>query len=1098
MNHPTPRRQRLVFIAFSLAALLLAARPCRADESESASRERFEKEIRPVLVERCYECHNSTTQKKGGLALDCREALLAGGDSGPAIIPGSPDKSRLIRAIAHADSKLKMPKGGPKLDDKVVASFSRWIQSGAFDPRDRAPTAQQLAQQTGWEAVRARRMQWWSFQPIVRPPLPPVGDAHWPVNPVDRFVLAKLEAEHLAPAAEADRPTLIRRVTFALTGLPPTPAEIDAFCADPSGDAYEKVVDRLLASPQFGERWARHIMDWFRYADTHGSEGDPPIPYAWRYRDYLIRALNADVPYDQLVREQLAGDLLPTPRIDPATGLNESALGITQYRFVQHGYAPTDALDEQICFTDNQIDVISKALLGVTVSCARCHNHKFDPISQTDFYALYGIMISARPAVICIDPPNRDKAQREKMLALKGQIRQAVARAWLKTADEFPDRLLAAPAVSQRQPPPVEAPPARKKKGQAEAEPVGWQAAIDESATYDGRRSPLHPWTQLRDLSGDSIKSKWKELAERQSADRDQAESGVFPLRWRLGGGDLRQWYRYGNGLGDATGAAGEFAVLPDGPGLIGDRFSPGAYSDLISSKDNAVLTSPRFKITTDEILFRAAGQGARLRLVVDNYPRADGPIFPTITLNSDAPHWFSLATKYWKGEWAYLEAATAADAPIPPQFPAGRSWFGVSEVVGRSGPQPPLQEPAYELAPLDPDGPVPADAREVAALYGRALRSAVEAWWSGHLTDSQAFFLGYLLRRGLLPNSAADLPEAAPLVADYRDLENTLPGPTRAAGVTDGDPVDQPLFIRGDHQHPAQPVARRFLEALDPRPYHTAGSGRLQLADSIVAPSNPLTARVIANRLWHHLFGVGIVSTPDNLGQLGELPTNQPLLDFLASDLRDNGWSLKRSIRQMVLSRAYRLGSEPSPQAIERDPGNRLLSHFRVHRLEAEAIRDNLLATAGALDRQMFGESVDAAVRRRSLYIRIDRLHLTPFLAAFDAPQPSATQGRREVTNVPAQSLTLLNDPFVIDLSQGWAQRIVHDPPDPTQRAAAMFKAAMGRAPSDEECNRLLEYLNASSADYAIAPADVSSDVRPWRDLAQAIFNLKEFIYIR
>jgi hypothetical protein len=266
---------------------------------------------------------------------------------------------------------------------------------------------------------------------------------------VDRFVLAKMRENGLAPGASADRRTLLRRVTFALSGLPPTPAEIDAFLNDESADAYAKVVDRLLTSPRFGERWARHFMDLFRYADTHGGEGNPTIPYSWRYRDYLIRALNSDLPYDRLVREHIAGDLLPDPRIDPATGVNESAQAIGHYRMVQHGYSPTDAMDEQITFTDNQIDVITKAFLGLTVSCARCHNHKFDPISQTDFYAMYGIMVSCRPAVIDLNIPGRDAVVRNRLIELKGQIKDRLADAWLRAADELPAKTSRRAAAGQ-------------------------------------------------------------------------------------------------------------------------------------------------------------------------------------------------------------------------------------------------------------------------------------------------------------------------------------------------------------------------------------------------------------------------------------------------------------------------------------------------------------------------------------------------------------------------------------------------------------------------------------------------------------------------
>ncbi|MFP6901437.1 MAG: DUF1549 domain-containing protein, partial [Opitutales bacterium] len=367
-----------------LPFLLLAWTPTlQADEGIDF----FEGKIRPVLVEHCYECHNSSGKAKGKLALDYKGGVLKGGSEGPAIIPGKPGESLLLQAVRHEFEDLRMPKDGPRLDKKVLADFAKWIAMGAPDPRDKPPSAEQLAKTTSWEAIRERRKQWWSFQPIRKPKIPTTTEAEWSQRPVDKFVLARMEQAKLAPNEEADALTLLRRLTFALVGLPPTLEQQEAFAKAAEQDlqaATEKLVDDLLALPQFGERWARHWMDWVRYADSHGSEGDPNIPNAYRYRNYLIRALNADVPYDQLVREHLAGDLLPKPRVDEELGLNESAIGTAHLRFVLHGFAPTDALDEHVRFTDDQIDVITKTFLGLTVSCARCHNHKFDAISQKD------------------------------------------------------------------------------------------------------------------------------------------------------------------------------------------------------------------------------------------------------------------------------------------------------------------------------------------------------------------------------------------------------------------------------------------------------------------------------------------------------------------------------------------------------------------------------------------------------------------------------------------------------------------------------------------------------------------------------------------
>ncbi|HAV62362.1 MAG TPA: hypothetical protein DCY13_08370, partial [Verrucomicrobiales bacterium] len=363
-------------LSLRLALIACCAGPLTLSASTARQLEFFESRIRPVLVQECYECHRSEGKRKGGLALDHREALRRGGDSGPAIVPGNPDGSLLLKAIRHENEDLQMPKSGAKLGDAAIADFAEWIRSGAADPRDHPPTEEEIARDSDWPAVRERRKLWWSFQPIQAHEPPPAA-AGASRHPVDRFINARLQEQGLPAAPPASREVLIRRLSYQLRGLPPTPEEIATFVADTDPAAYEKLVDRYLASPQFGERWARHWMDWLRYAESHGSEGDPMIPYAWRYRDYLIRALNADVPYDQLVKEHLAGDLLPAPRLNGELGLNESAIGPAHLRMVFHGFAPTDALDELVRFTDDQINVVSKAFLGLTVSCARCHDHKF-------------------------------------------------------------------------------------------------------------------------------------------------------------------------------------------------------------------------------------------------------------------------------------------------------------------------------------------------------------------------------------------------------------------------------------------------------------------------------------------------------------------------------------------------------------------------------------------------------------------------------------------------------------------------------------------------------------------------------------------------
>ncbi|MDB6038563.1 MAG: hypothetical protein JWM99_2404, partial [Verrucomicrobiales bacterium] len=393
----------------------------------------FESKIRPILSAECYECHDAT-KHKGGLRLDYRDGWLKGGDSGPAVVPGNTTKSLLFKAITHEDKELKMPEKGAKLEDRVIADFKTWIEMGAPDPRDTPPIAKSKTDVPWDDKLRARK-EWWSFQPVKPASIPAVTNTSWSAHPVDRFILAKLEEKNLQPAVGTDKRKLIRRLTFALTGLPPTPSEIDSFLKDASPDSYGRVVDRLLDSVHFGERWARHWMDLVRFAETHGSEGDPDIPEAWRYRDYLIRAFNADLPYNQFIREQIAGDLLPSPRINKEQGFNESILGIAQFRLVEHGFQPVDSQDDQVKVIENQIDVLGKTFEGLTIACARCHDHKFDPISQRDFYALYGILASSRPAEVTIDTPERLRIHREELESIKVRIKKALAEEWKKAAE---------------------------------------------------------------------------------------------------------------------------------------------------------------------------------------------------------------------------------------------------------------------------------------------------------------------------------------------------------------------------------------------------------------------------------------------------------------------------------------------------------------------------------------------------------------------------------------------------------------------------------------------------------------------------------------
>jgi Protein of unknown function (DUF1553)/Protein of unknown function (DUF1549)/Planctomycete cytochrome C/Concanavalin A-like lectin/glucanases superfamily len=947
---------------------LLLAGSAIAAEIKPEAQEFFEKKIRPVLAAECYECHGPT-KRKAGLRLDYRDGLLEGGDTGPAVIAGDVEKSLLIQSIKHLHDDLKMPKNGAKLDGGIVADFEKWVRMGAPDPRDKALTAAEASKDMDWTQVLKLRKQWWSFLPVTHPSPPAVKNEVWSQHPVDRFVLKKMEDAGLEPAKRADAGTLIRRISFVLTGLPPSPEEVAAFeksAIQNPQSAIESLVDRLLKSPRFGEKWARHWMDWVRYAESYGSEGDPAIPYASRYRDYLIRAFNADVPYPQMLREAVAGDLLPSPRLNKDLGLNESALGIAQLRMVLHGFSPVDTLDEMVTFTDNQIDVVSKAFQGLTVTCARCHNHKFDAISQADYYAMFGIFSSTHPAVIDAGLPDAGKAQRDELKALKEQIKAAVGKAWLQTVDQKP------------------ATDGAHKEGQMTADPL--------------------------DLK-----------------------------RW-----DLRKdkWFSDGEGVKQGATKAGEFSIAHQGSTFISHIHSSGVFSDLISTNDRGVLMSPRLKCEGGTLWIRAAGgSGARVRYIVDNYPRT-GTIHKAKEFKTDPDgllSWHKLDLDFWKGDEIFIQATTVADMAAETK-PDERSWFGITDAfITKSSDTPPNVQPTG-----DP-------------------RLAIEAWMNNTLTDEQADLLDSLLQAGKLPNDEKHLADAAPLIAKYREIESKLPQPARSPGVLEADGADASLFVRGDHKQPGEKVQRRFLEAIDARPYQPKNSGRLELAMSLTRADNPLTSRVIVNRLWHHVFGRGIVATTDNFGRLGTEPTHPDLLDFLASSFDKNGGSIKEMLRLLITSQTFQLDHHASAKAAESDPENFLLSHASVRRLEAEAIRDSILACSGKMSDEMFGDSVGSKDTRRSIYVKVLRNNLDPLLTVFDMPVPSSTRGRRDATNVPAQSLTLLNDPTIINWSTAWANRILQtEAKSDDDRVTIMFTEAFGRKPSADEVKQSVTYVRA------------------------------------
>ncbi len=775
-----------------------------ADKRDMAAIDRFENKVRPLLAARCWQCHGPE-KRKGGLRLDTAEAVGAGGDSGPVVVPGKPHESRLIEAIGYK-GELKMPPKG-KLGDAEIAELTEWVRAGAVWPGAGTPRPSLATQSGDGPLFTDEQKSFWAFQPP-RAPVPPVVTATgWATSPIDRFILAELQKKGLAPAPAADKRTLIRRATFDLTGLPPTLVEIDAFLSDQSPEAFAKVVDRLLVSPHYGERWARHWLDLARYADSNGMDENVAYANAYRYRDYVIRAFNADKPYDQFVAEQIAGDQIP-PAADAA--LNHDRLTATGFLVIgPKMLAEDDPMKMEMDIIDEQVDTVGRVFMGLTLGCARCHDHKFDPIPTADYYALAGIFKSTK------------SMQNHKVVAM------------------------------------------------------------------------------------------WNERA----------------------------------------------------------------------------------------------------------------------------------------------------------------------------------------LAPDEGRARLDAHKKEVARLQAEIMKLTARKAGSGRPEDLSR------LREAL-----AELQKHAPPIAEVMSVEDQAITNLR-------------IHVRGNHLTLGEEAPRRFPRILageNQPPLESSRSGRLELAAWLTGTDHPLTARVMVNRLWLWHFGDGLVGSPDNFGRLGEKPVNLDLLDWLSRRFVASGWSIKAMQRLIMLSSTYRMSTHFDPRAAQADPANRL--HWRTsrRRLDAEAIRDAILAVSGELDGSMGGTLLTEkshayvnsttktggtvyAVKRRSVYLPVIRSGLYDVFQAFDFADPSASNGKRIPTTVAPQALFMMNDQVVLKGSAAMAERLLTRPGlDDAGRVRHAYLTAYGRPPTDKEVARACDYLRRFAL--VLESQGVAPDARPlraWQALCQAIIAASEFIYL-
>jgi Protein of unknown function (DUF1553)/Protein of unknown function (DUF1549)/Planctomycete cytochrome C len=888
---------RRAFLLIGGVTALLAQAP-RPDVTGA---EFFEKKIRPVFATRCYVCHSASAPKiQGGLQLDTRDLLRRGGNSGSPIVPGDPNASLLIKALRYTEANLKMPPG-KALAPEVVADFEQWVRMGAPDPRTEAPKT----------TTANRSREWWSLKKPVRPEVPDISDKSWLKTPVDNFILAKLAEAKLKPSAPADKRTLIRRATYDLIGLPPTQTEIDEFAADTSANAFEKVVDRLLASPQYGVRWGRHWMDVSRYADT--ADGPDRFAFSYTYRDWVIGAFNEDMPFDQFAKKQIAAD-----QLDHGDKRDLAALG-----FITLGRSVPKGEHDMI---DDRIDVITRGLLGMTVTCARCHDHKFDPIPTRDYYSFYGIIANS------VEPVEYPVLRQEDASSpLVHQYRQGMERR-LEILNEFKTK--------------------RHAELVAEFRQASWisRYLLGAQAAFNMDNAEIEALSRDRDFNLYMLR-RWRDYLH---AAREK-QYPVFAM-WNM------------------------FAVIPK------DQFAAQAAQALQRVPANA---NPELKKAF------AANPPATMDDVAKTYGE--------VLARFDSPE---------------TNPNTGAEALR----------------LDLRGDQTPTNVPLEDFVEIRGNG---GDDNIL-----RGLEGAIREW--------EAEF-SY---RGVTPRAMA-IQEPAKLVPAH-------------------------VFVRGNPNNPGAETPPHFLSALDgaQRPF-THGSGRLDLANAIADRNNPLTARVIVNRVWQWHFGRGIVNSPSDFGTRGDLPTHPELLDYLAIRFMDEGWSIKKLHKWIMLSSTYQQSSVDRPDARAADPENKLVWRMNRQRLDFESLRDSILFVSGQLDLTLgglpFSMTAQPAVPRRTVYAYIQRGHLPGELSAFDFATPESHVPQRFLTTVPQQALYLMNSPFILEESKHLVARgEIRSAPNNRARVDSLYQDIYGRAATSDEFQAALDYIKSEDQKQQPAPAAV------------------------
>ncbi len=944
----------------------------------------FETKVRPVLVEHCFKCHGPAKQKSG-LRLDSRAASLAGGELGAAVVPGKPEESLLVSALSHEDD-LKMPPS-KKLPADKIADLTKWVAMGAPWPDSKAGEPAEAAfkpRQHGMQITDKDRAHW-AFQPVKRPAVPAPRDASWVKNPIDAFILAGLDAKGLKPNPPAGKVALLRRAYYDLTGLPPSPKDVDAFLNDPAADAYENLVDRLLDSPRYGEKWGRHWLDLVRFAETNSFERDNPKPNAWRYRDYVIRSLNNDKPYDRFLREQLAGDEIAPGDHEAITATGYYRLGIWDDEPADRDLARFDSLDDIVATT-------GQVFLGVTIDCARCHDHKIDPIPQKDYYKLVSFFHNINPF----------------------------------------------------------------RNG----------GPTDEAPIFEGPNARDDYEARLRELNEqrDEVQSRITAIENEFLAGSNAGAGGVArrdldELRYRF--------YRE------------TFARLPNfdtlKPEDVGElpagRFdlAPRTRDDAIGFVFEGVLIVPEDGLYTFHL---DSDDGSRLSVGGKTLITYDG-IHGVGQVQSES-------VQLGKGR-----------LPIRLDYFQQGSGYGLN--VNWSG-------PGFVSRPLSadekrPEAKAPTDLVPLIREKGEAVLGA------------ERFQQYQQLRRKL------------------KDLMKKAPSLETALCVTEAGPVAPETFVmlRGNPHVPGEKVEPGFLTVLNapspvipaPAPGAKTTGRRTILADWIASPSNPLTARVAANRVWQYHFGRGIVRSPSNFGTQGDRPTHPELLDWLATELVANGWRLKPLHRMIMTSNAYRMSSRPNTEALAKDPTNDAFWRFDMRRLTAEEIRDSVLAVSGSLSLKMYGPGVYPEIpaevmagqsqpgkgwgksppeeaNRRSIYVHVKRSLIMPIFESFDLGETDRSSPVRFSTTQPTQALAMLNGKFLNDQAAALANRLRREGgPSIDSQVRLGLRLTTARMPGEAEVHRGIGLIDT------LRQRDGLSADEALHAFSLVALNLNEFLFL-